>query len=824
MSHSEKFNAEKEIEINQIQRINPFIEKVKQNSHLLKLDSEMESKLENLLAKNKKLLHKLQSNEFEIAIVGLEKAGKSTFANALIENSILPSAPERCTFTETRLVSGPDRATIEFYTKAEFNDIFRATLKEIHFPNAENESYETLSLPAFESYFTDLEQKDNQLYKSHVGKTDEEIKDILKNREKIKLGGKIKEFAGDELCQDVFQSYIKGDDQGADTSKPRSVKKVQIESSKLKQLETAVIYDVPGFDSPTKIHIRQTEERLKAADAIILVTNAGSNPSIQGTSLSVITKNTDEDGINLAKKLFVFGNQLDKANSEDESKNNKEILIRDVEKYKIGNRNKVFCGSALKYLVENKIIEKEYTPSFSVNSGITEIRTALILYYETERFDILKQKIDSNKIHLKTVFQEIHEKLESDFGSLSAEDFSESEKARIVRETYKKIEEELENNLKQLKFDLKQEIWEEKYFSNKFREDVESFSCLNPIDEEYINFIKKDVDASVTRDTPVDKINQAIRTRLHEKFLDDFSNLIRKMTDEKSKEIEIRILQTFTKVMLGEGSSVLHDDIEQACDKFIKKLTVGISHNEGRFTYLIERFSRNIFDILISNPLLGQDRKNKYIEEEKEFRYLDNYYGNGNGSLINILLIGENKPILNFTDDNGITGAKDILNKLNKALNMIDPVSANVSKISLPKALVTTAIFVLDKISNKSDGHEFSAYNTDMIIESRARSATEEAVLQEIDKDIENLRDVLQKAVVPAINLELAFMNAIDKQIKVLIDSCKGTGKPQHNLFNEFISKIVPKIKSHELDNINQKIEERKLRLTLLDEMQAFKL
>lgn len=820
MNHSDKFNAEKEIEINRILRINPFIEKVKQNSHLLKLDSEMESKLDNLLLKNKKLLHKLQSNEFEIAIVGLEKAGKSTFANALIENSILPSAPERCTFTETRLISGSDKATIEFYSEAAFNEIFCSTLKEINFPNAENENYKTLSPSKFESYFTELEEKNNQLYKSHVGKTDEEIKDILKNRDKIKLGGKPKEFTGDELNQDAFQSYIKGEQQGADTSKPRSVKKVQIESSKLKQLETAVIYDVPGFDSPTKIHLRQTEERLKAADAIILVTNVGSNPSIQGTSLSVITKNTDEDGIQLAKKLFVFGNQLDKANSEAESQGNREILIRDVEKYKIGYRDKVFCGSALKYLIENKIIQTEYNPSFSVDSGINEIRAALIRYYETERFEVLRKKIDSNKIHLEAVFKEIQNTLEPDLGTLSAEDFSESEKARIVRETYKTIEKELENSLKQLKFDLKQEIWEQTYFSNKFRADVQNFNCFDPISEEDVDSIKKDVDDSVTRDKPVDKINQAIRTRLHGKFLNDFSNLIRKMTDEKSKEIEIRILQTFTKAMLSEGSSALHDEIEQACDKFIQKLTVGISHNEGRFTYLIERFSRDIFDILISNPLLGQDRKNKYMEAEKEFRYLDNYYGNGNGALINILLIGENKPIViqNAADSHS---AKDALHKINKALNMADTVGVNVN---LPRAALTAATFILDKIVNKSDTQEFISYNPDSIIQGRLRSVSEDAVLKEINKDIENLRDVLQKAVVPAINLELAFMNAIDKQIKILIDSSKGAGKTEHHLFNEFISQIVPKIKSHELDSINQRIEERKLRLALLTEMKAFKL
>lgn len=38
------------------------------------------------------LLPKLRKGEFEIAVVGLEKAGKSTFSNALLNMAVLPSA------------------------------------------------------------------------------------------------------------------------------------------------------------------------------------------------------------------------------------------------------------------------------------------------------------------------------------------------------------------------------------------------------------------------------------------------------------------------------------------------------------------------------------------------------------------------------------------------------------------------------------------------------------------------------------------------------------------------------------------------------------
>ena len=263
MNRSEKFELERSNAIAQLKMANASVERILANSYLLRIEENQVSKMNSVLERNKKFLHKLESNEFEIAIVGLEKAGKSTFANSLIENSVLPSAPERCTFTATRLVSGADKASVDFYTENEFNEIFRQILSEIKFPNAEGESFRTLSLERFNKYFASLEDVDRELYKNHTGKTDEEIRDIIKNRDRLILTGNGLQFSGDDLLGDAFQAYIKGESKGADTSKPRSVKKIQIESSKLNKLETAVLYDVPGFDSPTKIHIRQTEERLK---------------------------------------------------------------------------------------------------------------------------------------------------------------------------------------------------------------------------------------------------------------------------------------------------------------------------------------------------------------------------------------------------------------------------------------------------------------------------------------------------------------------------------------------------------------------------------
>ena len=50
-------------------------------------------------------LERLERGEFRIAVVGLEKSGKSTFINAWLESDLLPSDSRRCTFTTTQLFS-----------------------------------------------------------------------------------------------------------------------------------------------------------------------------------------------------------------------------------------------------------------------------------------------------------------------------------------------------------------------------------------------------------------------------------------------------------------------------------------------------------------------------------------------------------------------------------------------------------------------------------------------------------------------------------------------------------------------------------------------
>lgn len=796
MSHtiqSNQFDNQKQTVLDNIGKSNEIIELILNNLSLDITSNEQLSKLRQILNKNKIFQHKLTSDEFEVAIVGLEKAGKSTFANALIDNNVLPSAPERCTFTTTRLVSGLDKATVEFYTENEFEQIFKEMLKEIDYPDFEMVSYKTLSEQDFEDYFNSLEIENPMLYKSHVGKTNEEILDIIACRNKLRLDGQKIEFHGDELNQNDFQEYIKG--RPNDTSKPRSVKHIEIESSKLQQMQNVIMYDVPGFDSPTQLHIRQTEERLKKADAIILVTNVGTNPSIQGTSLNVIRNNTDEDGIALKDKLFVFGNQIDRVNTEEQLQGNENILRNDVQKYNIGENKRVFVGSALMYLDKN-----HQTKFTDLNDNIETIRQALTNYYQTERFEILKKKVHSNQRELKTLLDDIAN-MQTSHGDIILDE--NRLKSEISHAESKNIEKRLRKELKNFFARLKQSILEERWISERMKEELADKRYFSPIDKQYFHEIQRLTDDSLRLNVQFEKVNFAIREQLHLKYLEEYLAIIKNITSEKCKMVEDDLNQTFAKAVCGNVA--ITDEIYQQCQALIYQITKDVSHHTDRFHYLIERFSRDLFDIMLNSPIASNDRLSRYKKSSHDIRHLDYYYSKGRGKLINLVLSQKDESLVDYISEIG-----------SYATQLATMGRSTLSEQNLKKLKEISDFF--DKIKPESIISENLDIDTLLKEKMLKSSQSTEEVVDEINRDLNNLRQVLITAVVPAIDLEVAFLNGVDKQIKLLISAMNNENN-YSQAFNRFIAEIAVLVKKSELDNVSQIIEQQKLKKELIDKI-----
>ena len=306
---------------------------------------EMTSSLLRLRGDAECLLPKLKKGEFEIAVVGLEKAGKSSFSNALIGLTALPTADERCTFTSTciRPVDEGKRegyAEVTFYSVQEFERSFREKLEVLGIPNARLYSIENLSLDKYDQLFENCDLVKKQLYEHSLH---QDILATLQNKQEIRqyVGSPKRIFSESELKTPKFSAFI------TSPGKAIAAKDVVIYSTELQTMPNAIMYDVPGFNSPTAMHEEQTLQKMRAVDAIIMVAKAN-EPTLTAEVLKVFMK-PDVDGSYLSDKLFVFANKADLA--RDLEKNKGTTYHEWMERYKIlpnspEGRNRIVFGSA----------------------------------------------------------------------------------------------------------------------------------------------------------------------------------------------------------------------------------------------------------------------------------------------------------------------------------------------------------------------------------------------------------------------------------------------------------------------------------------------
>ena len=738
--------------------------------------------LDELIQRSEKLLKKLRRGEFEISIVGLEKAGKSTFANALIQRDVLPSAPDRCTFTSTKLFYGEeDKAEVELYTEREFNEIFKEMLRELDYPNVDSVNFRDMSIGEFERFFKSLAKSDPNLYKNHSGKTDEEIKDILKYKDDLELSGQTLIFKDSELESDNFKAYIKGikiNDVETNTAKPRSVKRLEIKSSKLDTMKNVVIYDVPGFDSPTVIHAKQTAERLKEADAIVLVTNVGDRPNITAPQLDILREESDADGIPLKEKLFVYGNKIDQA--KENAEENKNVLIHEVvNRFNLTTRDRVFVGSALKYLVDLGIRNKDIDKN--IESNIEAIREALENYYKNERMNIISKRVSYFQNSYKNLLKSIIDRIEGDLSIQAGKHKLNKIRTKIL----KKIEYFVNNKLPEYSDKVKKEIYEKRFFSTEFQKEFENGRVFKEIDDKRVNSILIKVNGSATINEEIERAHNYVREAIHQEYLNEFTNKILDLAHAKAIEIQNKIEKELFDILISDNENLSNDDLEkleEEVHKFFLDVAGNILYEKGRFLFLIDRFSRNIFDLLLRYPIGSEDRKSKFDSAREEFFYLGYFYKN--------LTPLEVTKYLLTNDDKLDTNIKKIAQKLLTVLK-------NKSGIGLIEDMLN--IFNLD---------------TAKIIEilelskNLKRATTKEDIIEELSKDREKLINLLINAVIPAINLELTFYNAINKQIKILRE-VQEYNSDKFDRYNEFINRVIDIISKNETEAIEKEIRER---------------
>lgn len=545
---------------------------------------EERNELEKLRTRNNTVLNKLRSKEFTVAVVGLEKAGKSTLGNALLKLMVLPEYTERCTYTTTEIRAGAnDEGEIIFYSYEEFNADFRKMLEQVKYPTGTD--YSNIDLNSFNRHWETMEQKDYATFNLYNGTTVEDIRAIISGRSILNgmLGKPPRKFVGDdELKGDEFQKYITGIDGICEGSvirspHPYAVKKVNITSRNLGDMKNIVLYDVPGFDSPTDLHKKQTKQMLQEADAIILVTNV-TEPSLKGTQLDMLRTVQDEDGIRLSEKAFVFGNKLDMAANKQIAIDDKRTLQNEaVNKHRIATTNHVFAGSAKAYLEGLNLRSKDEERRGMINvastlqewgmeNGIESLVNGLTDYYNNDRFEVLKRRAEKTLFDAEEFLNDILEKNSSNNGFVIDAGGEYYISAVVQLEDFKRKAWDISDYYQKM-------VYGEKTFSKIITDNIEEIYPHESMDSELIRDVEHENHTDTDRIYIVSHVDPKVRHNLQSKFTKAIVERTDKATTDMEEEVYQKLIETFLEVQGARKDSHFYpelvDSVHQIFDEIL---------------------------------------------------------------------------------------------------------------------------------------------------------------------------------------------------------------------------------------------------------------
>jgi hypothetical protein len=346
--------------------------------------SQVHKALKDLSPQFRRQLHKLRENQFQVAVIGIEKAGKSLLLNGWLGVEVLPSMDERCTYTATEVrsaESGEEQYyTVHYYTQAEFDeqvDQKRTTRRKMQEDGLEKTN-EYLVLN------NDLEEIDS-----------------LRMRIDKFLGedSYVQPFADIQEVRDDLKKIV-----STDKAQARAAKRVIVKTTRLRQARDIVFHDVPGFDSPVEIHKAMAKEKLAFCDAIIYAREAR-RPDLVGPEEQMLKVVDSEDPtIGVAKKTFVGLTLIDNASSREQhlsrvNKARERWTVKGVPERRIvpvcAPAHLYSKGTASPDVAEIGKEAAEKLSKWGVSNGIDELKSEVNRYLDNDRAGVLAERCDA---------------------------------------------------------------------------------------------------------------------------------------------------------------------------------------------------------------------------------------------------------------------------------------------------------------------------------------------------------------------------------------------------------------------------------------------
>lgn len=560
-----------------------------------------------------KLMHRLQNGEFRIAVVGLEKAGKSTFVNAWLGSDLLPAKKARCTFTTTQIYSVPHDGEQRLET----------------LPKTDAQ---------YQIYQADLSEQSQSADKSAAQKAENDLKVMEQHqatlREIINEGKKTYSFSRLDEIKSHLTRYV------ADERYAHAMQEARLFTSKLAAVDGVVFYDVPGLDSGLAKHIEESKEMLADCDAIILVQRLDIDLKAHEQDLIKFGA-TGDPYLKLADKLFIFWGQIDLQPSQEVLDDNWQQLLEKWAAVEIPE-HRIVKGSAGAHLVlqgfeipqvgslEQTLQKMQSLTSLTTHdelkqaTGIFELQQRIQIYLDNERTGLLKKRCDGMINDILKTAREIYQTV----SAVYPEDPEQAKRAQeesnyIVfhqwwNNRWQKTRANVNNRFKD---GNEQSIKSRELFRLRYGELVNEKINLLPSRQ-----IEKRQQIFDSVSNPVFDAAKANITWREELYSD-----VRYMTAELAKNLALELQQ--------ESLDLIQELEKQLwSSKTVKPKLVA---DENRYISLLEhslntlflRFSRPVIELLIRAPVGSTTRKEARKKIGADIEIIDNYYSGNEPAL-----------------------------------------------------------------------------------------------------------------------------------------------------------------------------------------------
>ena len=719
-----------------IQAIEPCFRAVDGVQQVCTEDESVQYRL--LQEKLQKWERKLRNPKFEVAIIGTEKAGKSTFANALLNQDYLPEAKARCTFTTTRIESSQDNniAEISFFTRQEFEQRFHELACEIEYADM---NYQLASIANLDDFLKD---------KSSVIATSNAVDDlraIIESKERIE---QYLDQPAIQITSDIksrIRDYIVQEDIA------RAVKNITIKSNELKGMDDLVIYDVPGFDSPTSLHLEQAKKYMLEADIVIMLVSISDRVSFVKAQSDFLNETKDEYGTSLADKMIVVASKFDsqlapnKQDSEQQIEESIQLLGKELDKYGLYRQHNIFRCSALGYLEQKGLVDSRLVlpllEAQGYEHGLNKIKSRMHEFFNKDALIVLNDVVGKDLADTKAFllnFKLHHnpnrneEKLEREMEILRRGVWNKAKNSilDIVQEYMAKIHDESPE------FNLDEKISKQ-------------------VDDEWLSTLYVN-EASIHDEQKMypgmadpERVNNGLRDKIYAKSLDLMMALSNNIVCHENSSV---IDQLHTKIIKAcELDPMYADELTSE----LKKLESTTLFDEKSYQPLILRFVRDIFEILIrsrisdscSDKFSGNPRVRKFIDVKPHIQ----------STLISA----------RCWDEELGTYSQPVIKRMLTQSN--------------------------DSDASNLDGREKMS-TLEKLIKSSSPAMSMDDVIKEINADLESMKYIFSEVLLKAINIESPFKFSLENQIESIRSDVNDEDGGQLELFfKTHVKQLNPK-------------------------------